>query len=697
MNINLKIRKFLLNDWLYYILFSIAIILSLVRINVTKNSVYFGEETTFQGIVREIKYSNGNLNLILSTPEKIKATMYLNSEEELNYYKNNLKLGMSIHIKGTLSIPKNNTIKNTFNYKEYLYYHDIFFTCKIEKLDVIKPNVSLLYKIKNWMIDRIDKFEDTKSYLLTFIIGDKSLMDNDELRGYRTNGVTHLFAISGMHIGLFSGFLLFILKKIKVGVNTSYIVTVLFIWFYAFLTGFTPSVLRAGVLFTLLSLNKIFYLEIKSINCLMLGGSILLFFQPFLLKDLGFLYSFVTTFGLMYSNVTLKKHKIIGISLVAFLFSLPISINNFFEINLLSIFINIIFVPLVSVVVYPLCLIGFIFPFLEPLVSISIEILTFLNRFFERLDFLKLIIPKMNVYLIVSYYLILLGIVNRKFRKCILLLSLILMFNSFILSKHNSYFVEFLDVGQGDSILIRSPKNKEVILIDTGGAMEYKNEEWRNKNEYHVSDNVITYLKSLGINKIATMIFTHGDADHLGDGIHILESIEVGEVIFNCGEFNELEKKLIAVLDLKKIPYYSCIKELNIDDNKLYFLNNKDYGNENDNSIVIYTELGGYKFMFMGDASVEVEENLIQKYNLQDIDVLKVGHHGSRTSSSKEFIDKISPNYSIISVGKNNRYGHPNKEVLDNLKDSKIYRTDQDGSVMFKIKNNKLKIETCSP
>ena len=101
--------------------------------------------------------------------------------------------------------------------------------------------------------------------------------------------------------------------------------------------------------------------------------------------------------------------------------------------------------------------------------------------------------------------------------------------------------------------------------------------------------------------------------------------------------------------------------------------------------------------MFMGDAGVEVEEDLIEKYNLQDIDVLKVGHHGSKTSSGKKFIDEITPKYPIISVGKNNRYGHPNKEVLNNLNNSKIYRTDQDGSIIFKIKNNKLKIETCSP
>ena len=151
------------------------------------------------------------------------------------------------------------------------------------------------------------------------------------------------------------------------------------------------------------------------------------------------------------------------------------------------------------------------------------------------------------------------------------------------------------------------------------------------------------------------------------------------------------------MLDKKKIPYYSCIKELNIDDDKLYFLNNKDYGNENNNSSVIYTELNSQKFLFMGDAGVEVEEDLIGKYNLQDIDVLKVGHHGSKTSSDKEFIDEVNPKYSIISVGKNNRYGHPNDRVLGNLNNSKIYRTDQDGSIMFKIENNKLEIETCAP
>ena len=183
----------------------------------------------------------------------------------------------------------------------------------------------------------------------------------------------------------------------------------------------------------------------------------------------------------------------------------------------------------------------------------------------------------------------------------------------------------------------------------------------------------------------------------MGEAINLVNNFKVEKVIFNCGEFNALETELIKVLDKKRIKYYSCIKELNINKNKLYFLQTKEYDNENDNSNVIYTELKGYKFLLMGDASITTEKDILNKYNLPDIDVLKVGHHGSKTSSSKEFISEINPRYSIISVGKNNRYGHPNKEVLDNLNDSKVYRTDQDESIMLKIKNNKLKIETCSP
>ena len=205
-------------------------------------------------------------------------------------------------------------------------------------------------------------------------------------------------------------------------------------------------------------------------------------------------------------------------------------------------------------------------------------------------------------------------------------------------------------------------------------------------------------MQSFFVSKFVCINVCHhtGTSIIWGEAINLVNNFKVDKVIFNCGEYNNLEKELIKVLDKKYIKYYSCIKELNIDKNKLYFLQTKEYDNENENSNVIYTELDGYKFMFMGDASTTTEKEILNKYNLPDIDVLKVGHHGSKTSSGKEFISDINPRYSVISVGKNNRYGHPNKEVLNNLDNSKVYRTDEDGSIMLKIKNNKLKIETCS-
>lgn len=183
----------------------------------------------------------------------------------------------------------------------------------------------------------------------------------------------------------------------------------------------------------------------------------------------------------------------------------------------------------------------------------------------------------------------------------------------------------------------------------------------------------------------------------MGESVNLINNFKIDNVIFNCGSYNNLEKNLIKVLKFKNVKYVSCINELNIDDYKFKFLNTKKYNNENDNSNVIYTELNNYKFLFMADAGVEKEKDILDKYNLSNIDVLKVGHHGSKTSSGKKFINEINPKYSIISVGKNNRYGHPNKEVINNLANTKIYRTDRDGSIMLKIKNNKLKIETCSP
>lgn len=386
--------------------------------------------------------------------------------------------------------------------------------------------------------------------------------------------------------------------------------------------------------------------------------------------------------------------KLLKTSILSFLVSLPISLYNSFQMNLLSIIYNLIFVPYVNYIVFPLSIITFIFPFLLPLYELIITIFEKVTLGMNKITFSKLIFPKVSIFIYLLYYLIIIIIlinVKKKKRKAFLILLIALIIHYVSPYFNNDIYVKIIDVGQGDSTLIHS--KKETILVDTGGKLNYGKE----LSPTIVSNITIPLLKSLGIRKINTIILTHGDADHMGDASYLIQNYKVENVIFNNGEFNKLEKDLIEILDAKNIPYYSCVQELVFNSNKLYFLNNKVYDNENDNSIVLYTELYNYKFLLMGDASIKVEEDIMNKYNLEDIEFLKVGHHGSNTSSSKKFIDYVNPKYSLISVGKNNRYDHPKKSVLDLLNNSKIYRTDLDGSIEIKLNRNSYKISTCQP
>ena len=189
----------------------------------------------------------------------------------------------------------------------------------------------------------------------------------------------------------------------------------------------------------------------------------------------------------------------------------------------------------------------------------------------------------------------------------------------------------------------------------------------------------------------------HGDSDHAGEAVNILNNISVSNVLINNDSLNSLEVSVINELDNFNIPYYQNVKEIDLSTTKLYFLNDLLYDNENDNSLVTYTNFGGIEFLFMGDAGIDVELDLLEKYDLENIDVLKVGHHGSKSSSSAEFINVLNPGYSVISVGKNNRYNHPNSEVLKILNDTTVYRTDYDGTIVFKMGSDKFNIEMFMP
>lgn len=667
--------KKVLNSFLFYLIIGIILsIFVILKVYIIKyKSVYQDKLYTLTGKVSKVILSEKKVSFVLKDKENIQMFYY--DDFDLNE-------GDNVTVNVLLSTPSNNTIPNTFNYQRYLYNNGIYKVGTVNKIEVIKKNNNILNNLKSSLSKKVS----FNPYLKLFILGDKKGID-ESYNYYKDIGVAHLLAISGMHVGVFVSIMRKILFFLSKKSQNKFISIVLL--FYAFITGFTASILRVVVFFIINSINKDYDFKLSRMKVFLLSLYFLILINPFFITNVGFLYSFACFFTMIIINKYLHKNYFKNLVIITFymtFFTLPITVSLNYEINLMVFVSNFLLIPFVSYILFPFALVTVLFKFLNPIFTFLTFIMEKVAYYLSIVNFAKIIIPKTSIVFVIIYYILLIFFIyfNKK-RYLVFLINLIIIIK--IIPFFNTFAnIIFLDVSQGDSILYITKNQSKVYMFDTGGI--------RNRS---VSDNSLMYLKSLGISKIDYLILTHGDFDHMGEAINLVENFKVEKVIFNCGVFNDLEQELIKELDKKKIKYYSCIKELNIDNNKLYFLQTKEYDNENDNSNVIYFKYGTFKFLFMGDAGIEKEKDILEKYNISDVYVLKVGHHGSKTSSDKKFIDEIKPKYSIISVGKNNRYGHPNKEVLNNLKQSTVYRTDQDGSIMFKINNNKFQIETYSP
>ena len=672
----------------------LVIYVFMATIVIQYESIYSGDETSITGSIMSYSINGNKLKMNIKDKEEVIATYYIKTEEELVYLKENIGIGKTITVNGTLNEPINNTIPNTFNYKKYLYNNKIYYLFDAYSYNIQNDN-NLLDRAKDYLIKRAYNSKNSE-YLLVLVLGDKALISSDEYNTYQNNGTSHLLAVSGSHITVILLVLSFFLKKIKE--VPKLIIISLILLFFAFVTNNASAVNRAIYFFIINRINKLGNLKLSNIQVLFITAFILLLLDPFTIYDLGFIYSFCISLGIVYYSDKLNGNLLIAtlkVSIIAFLFSLPISSYINYEVNLSSILINLIFVPWISYIVFPISIITFIFPIFNPILSILLSITNVLNNIGEFIS-IFINVPKMPlVVAIILFILLLLAKNNKKYLYVILIILGLIKLSPLI---NSSYEVYFLDINQGDSAIIITPHKRDVVMIDTGGKITYEVEDWKKGNKtYNLSDNTIKFLKSKGITTIDYLITTHGDYDHLGEVQNIVNKLNVKNVIFNNDSYNTLELELIDVLNDKNIKYCQNIKTLNITNNTIYFLNDYLYDNENDNSNVLYLSIYGNKFLFTGDAGEKAEEDLINKYNLENITVLKVGHHGSKTSSSKNFIDYVNPLISVISVGRNNRYNHPSTDVLANLSNRIIYRTDIDGTIKFNIKKNKFDIKTYEP
>ncbi len=248
--------------------------------------------------------------------------------------------------------------------------------------------------------------------------------------------------------------------------------------------------------------------------------------------------------------------------------------------------------------------------------------------------------------------------------------------------------VTVVDVGQGDSLFLRDVTGK-TLLIDVGGKVGFgKKEAWQECfSDSNAERTLIPYLKSRGVGKIDQLVLTHTDADHMGDMLVLAQEMPIGEVLVSQGSLTKTD--FVAKLQVMKTK----VRALQVGDmlpimgSRLQVLYPHDVGDGgNNDSMVLYGQLLGKRFLFTGDLEKEGEQDLMATYSHLPVDVLKAGHHGSKGSSSPEFLAHISPQMALISAGEKNRYKHPHQETLErfNQQGLRIYRTDQEGAIRFR-------------
>lgn len=442
---SLKLRKILLYDSLYYIL----IILSLIYIFIYSKTFILNTNYNKNNNKFYLKINNYIIdgNKLSIDFDNLKGIYYFETQDEINLFKKNYNLGDTIEVNGTLEKPNNNTIPNTFNYKKYLYHKRIEYILKINNLKKVKNNKSIPIKIKNYILKRIENIKNNK-YLYAFILGKSSYIDIKSYNNYKINGVTHLFALSGLHVSLFSSIVLYILNKLKLNEKVTFTITSIFLITFSFIASFTPSILRATIFFILSSVNKIYYFFIKPKNLLYLTFTILIFINPFYIFDTGFILSFTITYFILLMNekITIEGNikSILIVSMLSFLSSLPIIINLSYEINIIGFINNIFFIPLVTNIIFPLSLIVILIPKLSFILFILTRVMEKVSAFSSSILNITLYFQRLSYIEIFIYYVLL--ILSIKKNKKVLILLLIFVFILYIKPNFNkNAYVYFID------------------------------------------------------------------------------------------------------------------------------------------------------------------------------------------------------------------------------------------------------------
>ena len=690
----------------------------------------------------QIKTEYKDTNLILSVNK--------NKNIELEY-------GDKILIKGKFVEPSESRNYGGFDYKEYLKSIKIHGTIKADSIEVLAKNsnnpiFTFANNINLKIKENISKLISEKygAIFTGLILGDTSKVEEEVNDNFKIANISHVLAISGMHITYIVMGIELLLKR-GIGKRKTRIITIIVLVIYMFITGFSPSVVRASIMGIVMLISKLIHRKNDIWTSISLSLFILLMYNPFLILNVGLQLSYLGTIGIVCFNKNVynflrklkirnrkiryrinrkfillmdKIKEILSVTLSAQIVILPILLFNF---NILGIYFFISNI-LVSVIIGPIIIVGFvcilisfisikIAKILSIFMSVGIQILISISEI-SHLPFSKIYIPTPKVWQIVIYYICvivinkiymsfnlkepdftsirirnLVAVLKFKFRQnrkkilrsLIVFVSLVLILN-IIPKKLKIYFV---DVGQGDCTFITTPQNK-TILIDGGGSMS---------EEYDVGKRtLLPYILDRGYTKLDYVFISHFDQDHVGGILTILEELRVGQVYISKQEQDsENYQKFLKIVKDKKIQVKvlkqgDCLKiEKNLYFDILWPIEEQIQENVlNNNAMVMKLRYGKFSMLFTGDIEAIAEEKILDFYkekgeSILKSDVLKVAHHGSKTSTTQSFFEKVNPKICLIGVGKNNMFGHPTAEVLERINGTKVYRTDENGEIILEV------------
>ena len=646
---------------------------------------------------------------------KIKSGKYKKKKFYLYVKKNEkekLKYGDLIKINGEYEEPSEARNYKGFDYKEYLKTRKIYgnINVDINKVTVIegnKLNFSLIIsnRIRDYIINKVDSLlpKETSSLLVGILIGEKTKISEDIIENFKTSNLSHMLSVSGTHTSYIILGITFILIKSRISKRWIYILTIFALILFMFITNFTASVTRACFMSIIVLSANLMYQKPDIWTSISISLLVILIVNPFDINEIGFQLSYLGTIGIILFNKNIEKllnlikvdnkiSKLLSVTISAQIMIMPIMAYKFNTISFTFFISNVLASPFLGINI----ILGFITVFmslisfslakvLAILLNLTLKILLFISEFTSKIPLSNIIIKTPYIITILLIYCLVLllnyiySIYNSKeilrlFQKRILkkanirktliiIMSIIIVFN-FILFCYSlipkDFRIYFIDVGQGDSCLIITPNNKKILIDGGEGKPEV----------------LLSYLLDRRIKTIDYIIISHFDSDHCNGLIEVIKKLSVKKILISkqayfCDEY----KNIVNIINSKKIKVTfvkqgdRLIIDKNIKIDIFYPSEELKYEDLNNNSIVSKVSYNLFSILFTGDIE-KSEEDLIDKYKKGELksDILKIAHHGSKTSSSREFLEAVNPKIALIGVGENNKFGHPNEGVIDRLR-----------------------------